>query len=55
MKACPPWCNGSTSDFGSDGPGSNPGGGADGQRVVKIDGRWLTTVVNGTAGTPPAE
>jgi hypothetical protein len=24
----PPWCNGSTSDFGSDGSGSNPGGGA---------------------------
>src|SRR5690606_208806 len=24
----PPWCKGSTSDFGSDGPGSNPGGGA---------------------------
>ena len=32
MKACPPWCNGSTSDFGSDGPGSNPGGGAAAQR-----------------------
>src|SRR5436305_12659270 len=26
MEACPPWCNGSTSDFGSDGPGSSPGG-----------------------------
>src|ERR1044072_1879976 len=24
----PPWCKGSTSDFGSDGPGSIPGGGA---------------------------
>ena len=28
MEAYPPWCNGSTSDFGSDGSGSNPGGGA---------------------------
>ena len=26
----PPWCKGSISDFGSDGPGSNPGGGAAG-------------------------
>ena len=25
----PPWCNGSTLDFGSNGSGSNPGGGAD--------------------------
>jgi hypothetical protein len=24
----PPWCKGNTSDFGSDDPGSNPGGGA---------------------------
>ena len=28
MSAGPPWCKGSTSDFGSEGPGSNPGGGA---------------------------
>ena len=28
METYPPWCNGSTSDFGSDGSGSNPGGGA---------------------------
>lgn len=30
MPLVPPWCKGSTSDFGSDGPGSNPGGGAAG-------------------------
>ncbi len=30
----PPWCKGSTSDFGSDGPGSNPGGGAVARRTV---------------------
>jgi hypothetical protein len=43
MKACPPWCNGSTSDFGSDGPGSNPGGGAAGRRTVKIHTPPLTS------------
>src|SRR4051812_139825 len=34
--AGPPWCNGSTSDFGSDGPGSNPGGGAAGQAAMHL-------------------
>jgi two-component system cell cycle response regulator len=32
----PPWCKGSTSDFGSDGPGSIPGGGAIGLRATAV-------------------
>ncbi len=32
-----PWCNGSTADFGSAGPGSNPGGSA------KVGGQWPPT------------
>ena len=38
MRRCPgdpPWCNGSTLDFGSNGSGSNPGGGADCPRLTR--------------------
>lgn len=30
-----PWCNGSTADFGSAGPGSNPGGSTTCKKLVK--------------------
>ncbi len=56
-QASPPWCNGSTSDFGSDGPGSNPGGGAGGRPTAPPPGAHNTVRSVPRApryGSPPA-
>ncbi len=43
--ATDPWCNGSTADFGSAGPGSNPGGSAIGREADCLPAVFIRCVL----------